>query len=698
MSDNDIERVKKYLQDKEVQERVTKRMNDARSKATVTISKAAGLFEFSESQLREWEKRGLLKSERTALPEESRTSRGHRQFSPDELDKLALIKELMGQGYTISDIPQNVDDIWEQVKGGKNGQSSYRIHMDGKNLQEAEHLSIDKRVENVDQETFWRYFVSQALRLSLLLICENVPNSIAGLVLPLQRIASAPIITDTSELDTSGLCLVGWLSRTRTFYSFLDAAPTFEYPTDFRLEPLRPVQKGITQHLPLVVLQRDSKLHPLKEAALETIQRLLELVYRFSESWQPVFDNGMRDWVYQVTDFRSDATARDVVLDRLMDMAVALGGKAPDGQNKWLFCNLFMPQDTSVPLLQRNLVVRASSKNAPLEVSTMRLSVSHPGLTFKAYQSGHVVYRPRVMPPDIAYQELEESTHSAIAIPIAGEDGLPIAALYVSSDEIDAFSTDDQRALRLISRMIEELFSTYQARRHVMGRLSDMIINPGPVDVSFRSYLSENEFVNDLEELLAGILTQEKNEQQAEEIVSFITIDIDKQSDLAAKFGDHVARNLSRTVGSRIQGHLRIWSEPDLRRVFHLSADRYYLFLKGVSLEEARVRAANLQKVLVGEYLIEAKHGSVTRPMIRERLLELPDVTVRLGVCSYTNGKLKEVLGRYSVETTLAETRAQIIRNLDESLDVGQREGGNCIISWDPDIWGYKRWPQSEIS
>ena len=107
-------------------------MLDARSKATVTISKAAGLFEFSESQLREWEKRGLLKSERTALPEDSRTSRGHRQFSPDELDKLALIKELMGQGYSISDIPQNVDDIWEQVTVGKNGQTSNSIQMDGR--------------------------------------------------------------------------------------------------------------------------------------------------------------------------------------------------------------------------------------------------------------------------------------------------------------------------------------------------------------------------------------------------------------------------------------------------------------------------------------------------------------------------------------------------------------------------------------
>ena len=62
--------------------------------------------------------------------------------------------------------------------------------------------------------------------------------------------------------------------------------------------------------------------------------------------------------------------------------------------------------------------------------------------------------------------------------------------------------------------------------------------------------------------------------------------------------------------------------------------------------------------------------------------------------------KLKEVLGRYSVETTLAETRALLMQNLDESLDLGQREGGNCIISWDPDpnIWGHRRWQPSESS
>lgn len=128
-----------------------------------------------------------------------------------------------------------------------------------------------------------------------------------------------------------------------------------------------------------------------------------------------------------------------------------------------------------------------------------------------------------------------------------------------------------------------------------------------------------------------------------------------------------------------------------------MSADRYYLFLKGVSLDGARNRAANLQKVLVGEYLIDAKHTSINRPMIRERLLELSDVTVRLGVSSYKFRKLKEVLGRYPDENTLAETRALLMQNLDESLDVGQREGGNRIMSWDNEIWGYIRWSQSEV-
>ncbi len=325
----------------------------------------------------------------------------------------------------------------------------------------------------------------------------------------------------------------------------------------------------------------------------------------------------------------------------------------------------------------------------------MRLSVAHPGLTFRAYQTGHVIYRPRVMPPDLAYRELEESTCSAIALPIAGEDGLVVASLYIASDEVDAFSKADQRALRLITRMMEDLLATYQTRRQVTGRLADVVTNPGLVDVSFRDFLSENDFINDLEDLLTGLHAQELTEQQAEGVVSFIAIDIDNQGSLATRLGDHVARNLSREVGTRILGQLRIFS-PELRRLYHVSADRYYLFLKGIPLEEARSRADALHKVLVGEYRFDARLGVRGRPVPREGLMELPSVTVRLGVNSYYHRKLKEVLGRYSAEAAVTEVRALLMQNNELSLEMGQQEGGNVIISWDPAIHGYRRWSPSE--
>src|SRR5437867_10169694 len=86
MIEQDVPVIKEYLQQRDVQERIQKSMQEARAKATVTISQAAKLFDLTESQLRDWEKRGLLSTERSLSTEESK---GHRQFSPDVLNKLA---------------------------------------------------------------------------------------------------------------------------------------------------------------------------------------------------------------------------------------------------------------------------------------------------------------------------------------------------------------------------------------------------------------------------------------------------------------------------------------------------------------------------------------------------------------------------------------------------------------------------------
>jgi transposase-like protein len=210
MNEPNIERIRKHFQDKEVQERVTKRMLDAHSKATVTISRAAKLFDFSESQLREWEKRGLLKTERTALSEDSKTSKGHRQFSPDELDKLALIKELLDEDYSLSEIPQNIDVIWRQLFAEQQVQTSSNGDHEIRYIHEVEYIPIDTHVETADEEYFWRLFVSQALRLTLLLICEEMPGTIAGLFLPLEHKEPGSRIVSPQGISKAGPSLVGW--------------------------------------------------------------------------------------------------------------------------------------------------------------------------------------------------------------------------------------------------------------------------------------------------------------------------------------------------------------------------------------------------------------------------------------------------------------------------------------------------------
>ncbi len=396
MNEPIVEDIRKYLQSEEVQERITRRMLDARSKATVTISSAAGLFNFSESQLKAWEKRGLLKPERTVLSQDSKTSKGHRQFSPDELDKLALIKELIDQGYTLSEIPQNIDDIWQQVKAERQGQASSIDSHDIRHVHEVKHVPIDTRVGRTNEEVFWRYFVSQVLRLSLILLCEDMPGTIAGIIVPLQRRDAQKIDYLPGDQPEVGPSLVGWLGENRSFNSFLDEEPSFEFPSDFRIQQLSVVGDDKRQDNVLIVIQRGAKALYISNALVETIRRLLDLLYQYVERWEPCFDYGMRDWEYQITDF-INPNASDEVLNSIADMVVELGGKTLDGRDRWHFASLFLPRDPELPIQQRNLVVRAQSRCSPHQVGVTSVYTKDPGLSFGAYQSGHVVYRPKML-------------------------------------------------------------------------------------------------------------------------------------------------------------------------------------------------------------------------------------------------------------------------------------------------------------
>jgi GGDEF domain-containing protein len=693
--------IKEYLQHKDVQERILRSIEEARSKATVTISRAAKLFDFSESQLREWEKRGLLSTERQALSPEAR---GHRQYSPAELEKLAIIRELITNKYQPSDIPTDVDEIWRSLSHADGQYPLKARDGEGSYTGEADSMHIDQRILHIRDGAFWRFYVSHGLRLSLMLICEDITVKRAGLILPLHQekiFASAPnslenvsevLIKDIGEVGES---LVGWLGQSRSFYTFLTHKPSFEYPTDFRILQLKTKEEAAPCDNTLVVLPReDATLVTLSEPVVKIVRRLLTPLYDKNLNWQEYLGVGMRDILDSLIDFNSNTGLVDTILTGLAEAVVRLGN------GKWRFCCILVPNNPQLPLQQRSLVIRAKSKGAPADykVGTTLVSPEETilSISLRAFQGARTINRHRVTEKDtsIANHELEEPIDSAIAVPVGGEDGLPVAVLYVVSAEADAFSREDERVLRMIARMVEELLLSYGTRRQVTEKFANLIKNPSVADPFFGVFASENDFERDVEALLASIQKKQvepiaKNEIEkqyaTEEALSFIAIDIDNQTSLTNKYGDRLTKNLSRVIGEKIQTQLAtLFTKPT--KLYHIYGDRFYLHLNGISLKEARQKAELLKLALNGSYQLDALRPSI-KSSSKSMLVSVDDVTVRLGVSSYTYAKIQDILSRYPSEIALAAPTAEIARALDEMLKLGQDKGGDALVCWEPELW-----------
>jgi GGDEF domain-containing protein len=717
--------IEAYLRQSDVQERIRRSIQEARENVTVTISKAASLFGFSESKLREWEKRGLLQTERSILSQDGKGSTGHRQYSSAELDKLAVIHELINRGgYGAADIPPDVDRLWEQIAGRRSlsvpGQRSAAI-APARMGQELQHLPIDKRVELTDREEFWRYFVSQALRLLLMIICEDIPDTMAGLILPLEDRRLARVIHSPADLHQLGPSLVGWLGRNRSFYTFLDEAPGFEFPSDYRLETLTsslphvPPEDRVLENV-LVVLQRRVRPVSFSPELVETIRRILSLVYQRIDSWQPCFEDRPYNWLYQAHDLeRASRVVGDFIFNALLERVIEFGGKTDDGRDRWSFCALLLPVEANLPIQQQNLVVRAQTRNSPYEIGVTTVNPAFTdSLSLKAFQSGQVIYFAETLPGEsmTEYQlpaaishgaqamnpgrnrletEPEASTRSAIAIPLLGEYGVSMAVLYVAAKETEAFSQVEQRVLRVMARMVEELLLTSQARRQVVGKEGNAIDSPTVVDLTFQDFGSETDLIIEIVELLKTLQRNEPAQRMAGTSLSVISIDIDNQSRIGTKYGNRVARNLSQQVGFRIRGQMRLSSRYASGKLFHLSADRYCFVLRDISLEETQNLARHLKSILDGTYRILPSSAAPGRPVLPENMLEIKDVTTHLGVSWYPLEKLIELLQRYPEDEAAQRMRALIVAGNEEQLERGKSEGGDRIITWDPEIWGYRR-------
>src|SRR5713226_5309476 len=152
MDERSLEKIKKYLQDTEAQKRIQQSIQRGRLEATVTIGRVAQLFHLKESKIRDLEARGLLN------PLRSKDNTGQRQYSPNELDKLAIIKELIDEGgFGPSDIPDNINNIWESISGS-NGLQTQTLKLSEKQreqLRAVDLMPIDKRIHHAYHDEFF---------------------------------------------------------------------------------------------------------------------------------------------------------------------------------------------------------------------------------------------------------------------------------------------------------------------------------------------------------------------------------------------------------------------------------------------------------------------------------------------------------------------------------------------------------------
>jgi len=541
---------------------------------------------------------------------------------------------------------------------------------------------IDDLIAGTESQWAWHYFVSQVMHMSLALIREIIPGSEVGLIVPLRRKRTFSSLRFPEDISKVGRALVGWSKENRSIHVFLASPPKFIYANDYHIEWLSQEHEQLSKDAPLLVIPRTAGPLALTKEVLETVRFLLNFVYEHQGDWSPSFQQPVSGLFTPMNRFHNAATSPDTLLNNLADIVVQLGGSTTDGRLHWRFCCVLLPQESRFPLQQQNLFVYAQSKNAPHKTGATIVSADNETLCLsqRAYLSPHVHYIDDIAPKDttIDFQEIEEPIHSAIAIPIGGEQGVASGVLYVASDEVDSFSRTSRGMLRIVSKMVENLLTSYHTQHALAEHLMDVIRHPDVVDLLFEHFQSENDFRRTMRILLENIMNAEQKQQQSEEEVSFIAIGMDNLNHLAPKYGDHAMRNLHRDMGLRIQGAAGAWFTH--YEMYHIYADKFYLHLKGLPLERARERALHLQKTLEGSYRIDAQHIPLDQSVLPGQKVPLENLTVRLTVTSYSTEKLLEILDLYEKDTNTVSLKMR--STLEGGLKMGEKAGGNIVVVW----------------
>jgi DNA-binding transcriptional MerR regulator/GGDEF domain-containing protein len=647
------------------------------------IGQVVELVGISETQVRYWGKQGVLAPEPRLLSSKSGHP-GQRRYDLKDLMALAVARELLDKSFSLEEVATflkaHPDFIEREL-------TSPRPEPAGR-------PTVRKQVDRANEFSFWRFFLPRALYLALCLLYEAPLRDDTGICVPVEDDGSAPVgrpkIEDSEELARLGKSLLGWHVRGQSFAVFLDESPHLVYPQRYALRPLDALS-GAKSGMCLktgayVAVHREMEplLEQSKPEAWCVSQRLLAFVQGQAQEWMPYAQDSTTPLVYYAPEF-SNPTLGDSLLRHLAECVAALGesgtGKrAREQQRRWEFCSILLPKDPLAPLLQRSLVVQAQSAGAPHHVGQTTVLPRPPiAASLRAFQSGQVVYFEHISKrePYIFAHEQEGAVQSAIALPIEGQYGEPIGALYVASRQEGAFSeAGDQLLLRMMARLAGELILTYQARHMLVDRLAQVIAHPQAVDPFFREFATESELLARLEDWLDQLHTRQ-GEQPVQQL-ALISIDIDQLTNVSYEFGERAARNLVRAVGQRIQRSLtrllHNTTEQEVR-LYRICADHFTILLRNFAWEAVQTYALQLRDVLKRhDYNIDAARV-VDEQAIPVTARHPLSVSTALAVTGYDLAGLRALLE----SRRAAEARAALTLTLDAGVNLAKEAGRNAI-------------------
>lgn len=678
-----------YLKDPTIQGALQTSLSLISTEVLTGIGQAAKITGLSPTQLRYWEgkRKALLTPQRThatdhTSSQQKEQSQGQRLYSLQDLKRLIIIKKLLDGPFSLVDLADlDIASLIEQAEDFLEREAEKE-----KKSVKADVVSIHERIIQTERSPFWQYFIPRALYLALCLAFEGKPEGDTGIFLPLEWSEDAPPITSPENLRHLGKTLLGWHQRNDPFYTFLyekGIAP--DYPGSFALLSLDKLLPS--QYLTNTYIVAERKIAQLirnRKESLRTAQRLLHFIQQKSAIWMSVLEQGDHYLVYHAPVFFTSGHG-DPLLREMAEAVVDLGGtttRAGVQVPRWRFCCFLRPEDPFVPVHKRKLIIVAQSAQSPYQHGESNL-VSDPqtSLSLRAYQSGQIMYRSSITSEEtvIARRELEEPIHSAIAVPIIDGDGQPEAVLYIVSEEEHAFSEEDRLLLRTIERMVSELVLSYDARQLLVKDLNHIIRQPTIVDRFFEEFVTENAFIERLETLLAQV---RNNKQSNMNTLSFIAIDVDNFSTIVEKYGLGATKDLIRGVGKRILGQTRVLSKrPEDILLYRIYGDRFYLMLRDIPREKAIALSRELHRSLKHPYQLNVSSSILELNPPGDNLLRVENITVRLGVTSYSLTMLNSLLEQ---DPEVANVRAKMTRALDEALELGKGRGGNSIFAWDP--------------